>query len=100
MDVLKRIEQLCLDKGWTVYKLSLESGLSQSTLANMFSRRTMPSLSTLTSICDAFGITLSQFFQEWNPADVSDDEALLLKRYRLMSPDNKRILIDLSEKLI
>lgn len=47
-----------------MYKLAKLSGVSQSTLSNMFSRNNDPSISTLEDICRAFGITLSQFFAD------------------------------------
>lgn len=47
MDILDRITELREERGWSVYKLAEESGLTQSTLANMFSRKTMPSIATL-----------------------------------------------------
>ena len=50
MDILKRINQLREEKGWTMYKLADESMITQSTLANMYTRNTMPSLSTLLAI--------------------------------------------------
>ena len=40
------------------------SGLSHTTLANVFKRNTVPSIPTLEKICAGFGITLSQFFAE------------------------------------
>ena len=90
MDVLKKIEKLCLERDWTVYKLALESGLSQSTLANMFSRGTLPSLSTLKAICEAFGMTLSQFFQEDEVCNgLTREKTLLVDRYRRMPADTK-----------
>lgn len=64
MDILEKINKLRLERGWSVYKLAEESGLTQSTIANMFSRKTMPSISTLTQICNAFGISLSEFFSD------------------------------------
>ncbi len=56
MDVLKRINQLRLDRNWSVYRLSVESGLPQSTITNMFNRETLPSIITLQALCDGFGI--------------------------------------------
>ena len=52
------------ERGWSDYRLSQESGLSTSTIANMHRRNTVPSVTTLESICSAFGITLAQFFSE------------------------------------
>ena len=64
MDVIKRIDMLMKERDWSDYKLSAESGLSSSTIANIHRRNTVPSISTLESICSAFGITLAQFFTE------------------------------------
>lgn len=62
MNTVKKIKKLLDDRQWSVYKLSKLSGVSQSTLSNMFNRNNDPSISTLGDICNAFGITLSQFF--------------------------------------
>ena len=64
MDILKKINQLRINRNWSVYRLSVEAGLPQSTITNMFNRETLPSIVTLQSICNAFGITLSEFFEE------------------------------------
>jgi transcriptional regulator with XRE-family HTH domain len=64
MDVIQRIDELMRERGWSDYRLASESGLSTSTIANMHRRNTVPSIATLENICDAFGITLSQFFNE------------------------------------
>ncbi len=64
MDVISRINSLMKERNWSDYRLSLESGLSSSTIANMHRRGTVPSISTLEQICDAFGISLSQFLRK------------------------------------
>ena len=64
MDVINRIDELMKAREWTDYKLAQESGLSQSTIANMRRRHSLPSIPTLECICNAFGISLSQFFSE------------------------------------
>ena len=47
MDVLQRIRELMEERGWSSYRLAVASGLSQSTIANMFRRNTVPSIPTL-----------------------------------------------------
>lgn len=59
-----RIRQLMAERGWTIYRLAQESGLSQTTISNIFKRNNQPSLPTVNAICDACGITLAQFFTE------------------------------------
>ena len=64
MDTLRKINRMRLERGWTVYRLSEESEVPQSTLVNMFNRETQPSIATLEAICKGFGITLAEFFTE------------------------------------
>jgi len=62
MDVLKRLQYLLNKRGWTMYRLAKESGLSDKTIANIYRRGTMPSIPTLESICSAFGMTMNKGF--------------------------------------
>ena len=99
MDILDKIIKLKEEKGWSMYKLAEESMLTQSTLSNMFTRRSDPSISTLSKICNAFGITMSEFFMESNTAPESADELLLLNNYRKLSPKNKEAVKNLISNL-
>ena len=89
MEVLEKIEKLRKEKGWSINFLALESGLTQSTLNNLYSRNAEPKISTLRAICSAFGITLSDFFKD----EVDDDE--LLRRVKSLSDENKKALLQL-----
>ena len=64
MNVLEKVKRLQEERGWSTYKLAYEAGLTQSTLSNMFARGTCPTVDTLEKICDAFGISLAEFFEE------------------------------------
>ena len=63
MDTHNKLKQLLAEQHWTTYRLSKESGLSQSTIANIFKRNTDPNLTTLEAVCSGFGITLSQYMK-------------------------------------
>lgn len=90
MDVLEKIKKLQVERGWSTYKLAYESGLTQSTLSNMFTRGTCPTVDTLEKICDAFGISLSEFFEtNQNKAHVSKEEIEMLNMYRALSIKEK-----------
>ena len=71
MNTLERIRYHMKLRGWSEYRLAKEADLSQSTIANIFRRDTIPSIPTLECICKAFGLTLSQFFAD---TDEDDDE--------------------------
>ena len=83
MNILERIKQLCNER----------NGITQSTIANMFYRKTLPSLTTLLAICDAFGITPSQFFNdENNTVSLSSEEERIVRQYRKLNKSDKQLL--------
>ena len=90
MDVLEKIDKLRKERGWSVNYLAMEAELTQSTLNNLYTRKTEPKISTLRSICKAFGITLAEFF---NDEETADDE--LIRRVRGLSDENKSALLQL-----
>ena len=74
MDAQGRIKDMMMERGWTEYRLAKESGLSHSTVTNMFKRNNAPTLPTLEAVCAAFGITLAQFFAEGNPLELTEEQ--------------------------
>ena len=83
------------ERGWTEYRLVNETDLPASTISNIFHRDTIPGIATLESICEAFGISLSQFFGKDNFIALTDEQAALLNRWASLSKDQKQILLDL-----
>ncbi len=63
MDVIEKLNKLRLKRNMSVYRLAELSGINQSTLANTFSRGTVPSLAHLEIICNTLGVTLAQFLR-------------------------------------
>lgn len=96
MDVIKRIDDLRKQRGWSVYKLAEESTLTQSTISNMFTRGTVPTIYTLQQICDAFGITLSEFFAETVTLS-NQEELMLLSQYRRLNPPDQQVVRKLAQ---
>ena len=94
MDTKARITELMIRHGWSEYRLAKESGLSQSTISNMFSRNT-----TLEVICDAFGLTLAQFFSEGEQAELTDEQRLLFSKWRTLTAEQKELLLKLMDNL-
>jgi len=99
MDTNERIQQLMSERQWTEYRLAKKSGLSQSTIANLFKRNTVPSISTLESICNGFGITLAQFFCEGNMVELTDEQQDLFERWISLSAEQKRVLLELIKNM-
>ena len=85
--------------GWSDYRLSQESGLSQSTIANMRRRGSIPSVLTIETICKAFGITLLQFFSvDHGSDDINDEKAALLDRWARLNEKQKDIVMEIIDE--
>lgn len=81
IDILKKIEELRNARGWSVYELSKKSEVKQSTISSWYIKNSNPSITALQKICDAFGITISQFFIEDkdNIVGLTTQQAQLVK---------------------
>ena len=94
MDTNKRLRQLLDERGLTTYKMAELSGLSHTTLANVFKRNTVPSIPTLEKICVGFGITLSQFFAEDALVELTPELKELFDRWvNLYAKQKKAVML-------
>ena len=100
MDTLERIREYMNARNWTEYRMAKESGLSQSTIANMFIRHTAPSVPTLEAICKGFGITLSQFFSEnGRMVELTDEQFALFQKWALLTSEQKQLISALIDNM-
>ena len=95
MDAKARIRELMQERGWSEYRLAIASGLSQSTVANIFNRNTTPSVATLESICAGFGITLSQFFAQGDMVELTDEQKEMFAAWSTLTKEQKDVLYQL-----
>lgn len=80
IDVLERITYYRNQKNWSEYQLAEHSGLTQSTISSWYRKNMVPTIPSLEKICNAFGITLSQFFSmEEDNFTLTDCQKELLK---------------------
>ncbi len=93
MTVLERIDELRHERGWSVNNLAMEAMITQSTLNNLYTRRTEPKLSTLRALCDAFGISLSEFFS-YETEEKKNEEEELWQLVSSLSPAQKKSLTE------
>lgn len=94
--VLNRIKYLLEFNHWTLYRLAKQSNLAYSSLNNLFSRNTCPSISTLEKICAGFNISLADFFDFGrNPlhnSSITETQQRLLNAYESLSSKDKELL--------
>lgn len=89
VDVLKRLQGLLDARGWTMYRLAKQSGLTESTIANIYRRNAIPSIDTLEKVCQGFGITLSQFFADGDMVELTPELKVVFDSWRSLTPEQK-----------
>ena len=99
MNTNERIVALMRERGWSEYRLAKESGLSQSTIANLFQRNTVPSISTLESICAGFGITLAQFFSNGNFIELTNEQVEFFEKWKYLTPEQKELIFKVIDNM-
>ena len=99
MNTNERIVALMRERGWSEYRLAKESGLSQSTIANLFQRNTVPSISTLESICAGFGITLAQFFSDGNFVELTNEQVEFFEKWKYLTPEQKELIFKVIDNM-
>ena len=95
-DVLEKITSLREERGWTTYRLSKLSGIPQSTISTWYRKNLMPPIDKLEIICQTFGITLAEFF---NDTDVlvamTEEEKNMLSQWNLLTPAQRAAVINI-----
>ena len=93
MDTLEKLRLLLNERGWTEYRLAKECGLSESTIANIYRRNSVPSIGTLKTICDGLGITLAQFFADGEMVEMTPELKELFDLWISLAPAQKDAVI-------
>lgn len=95
MEVCGKILHLMEERGWSEYRLAKKCGLSQSTIANILHRNVMPSIPTLETICSGMGITMSQFFEDFDFNEDNDEFRVLFDSWQTLKPGQKDAVLQL-----
>lgn len=94
INVLDRITYYRKQKSWTEYQLAEESGLTQSTISSWYRKNMIPTIPSLEKICNAFGITLAQFFStDEDNFSLTTNQKELLKESSCLTLEQQSALI-------
>lgn len=99
MNVVERIEHLMQQRNWSAYRLAKESGLSQSTLSHVFHNDSEPTISTLETICAAFGITMAEFFADGEFVPLTEEQRKVLGKWAQLNSEQKQLLLSMIENM-
>ena len=95
--VRDRITQLRLQKGISEYKMSYDLGHSRGYINNISSGKALPSLGELFAICEYFGITVVDFFNDTLTAPVLMKDTL--KSLSKLSEEDLALVKKLADRI-
>ena len=95
--IRNRITQLRISKNLSEYQLSFDLGHSRGYINNISSGKTLPSMSEFLYICEYFGITPSEFFNDKTTDPVLSHEIDSL--FEELDIESRLLLISLARKL-
>ena len=92
-----RITQLRLKKGVSEYQMSYDLGHSRGYVYNISSGKALPPMKEFLAICEYFGITPQEFFDE------STEDPMLLRSaitgLKALRPDDQALILSIIERL-
>lgn len=95
----KKIFDMCEERNWTLYTLSEKTDIPYSTLNSAINRDAPPKIDTLERICEAFGISLAQFFIDDEEIEVlNKKEKELVALFRKLPEEKQKALIELLDR--
>lgn len=72
--VKNRILQLLGERGMSIHRLAMESAVAPSSIKNiLYGKSQNPGIVTLKMLCDGFGITLVEFFDTKEFAELEEE---------------------------
>ena len=95
--IRERITSLRIEKNVSEYKMSLDLGHSKGYIQSITSGRAMPSITEFMYICDYFGITPSQFFDENNPYPVMINR--IIEHLQNLNQRDLELILSVSKRL-
>lgn len=96
INLVDRINELLDKKGWTAYELSKQTGISTNTIYD-WNKGAVPSLTNVIKICEAFDITIEQFFCGIESYKLTEDENKILQEWLLLSKLEKDAILNIIE---
>lgn len=91
MNIGNRITYFRTQKGYSVNKLANLAGISQSYLRDIELENKNPTIEIISCLCDTFGISLKDFFDENAATSLADDP--LVQRIYQLSPKQRETLL-------
>ena len=99
-NTIKRISELRDARCWTNNHMAMEAGIGSSTVLNWYKSNAIPSESAIKALCDAFGITVAEFYNtNSTPVSLSEIQTDFLAEFDCLNNDEKYGLLTFLKSL-
>lgn len=100
-NVLEKITQERLSRGWSEYTLAKNSGIAQSTISTWYRKNLQPSVASIEKICKGLDITLAQFFSYENQNnELTQGQQDILELWKDLNDSQKEALLNMLKSLL
>lgn len=88
-NILKTITAYREERNWSLYDLATHAEMKSTTISTWYNNNATPSIPSLVKICDAFQITLSEFFAK---AEGSESAPVVLTSQQMQFMEKWSVL--------
>ena len=100
MKIGSQLRKCRTEKGFSIYKLSNETGISQNHICAIENDKRQPTVETLERLVTPLGVTLAELFNtDGDVSYLTQNERELIKNYRSMPVESADLLLGLSNVL-
>ena len=99
-NILNTITAYREDRNWSIYDLAAHAEMKPTTISTWYNEDAIPTIPSLVKICDAFQITLSEFFakaegNESAAVVLTPQQIQVLDRWSVLRPDQQEAVLNL-----
>ena len=99
-NILNTITAYRKERNWSLYDLAAHSEMKLTTISTWYNENAIPSIPSLVKICDAFQITLSEFFakaegSESAPVALTSQQMQVIEKWSILRPDQQEAFLNL-----
>ncbi|MCI9009868.1 MAG: helix-turn-helix domain-containing protein [Clostridia bacterium] len=94
--IYQKVERLCFEKGWSLYRLAELSNISVNSLYSWRDRKSSPTLYLIESIAKAFDVSpISLLLQEEELGAIQAEHKELFNRWNGLTTEQKSSLMNM-----
>ena len=99
-NILNTITAYREERNWSLYDLAAHAEMKLTTISTWYNENAIPSIPSLVKICDAFQITLSEFFakaegSESTPVVLTPQQMQVVEKWSILRPDQQEAFLNL-----